>query len=731
MLPPSGSSTASSDEMRLLPARTATALSRAALVAGAVAVVPPPVVAQKGASPAPSVTPGFAAGEWLDSDAQIELAVSPPLLPERGHLAVFIRETDVTSLFIATPQKLTYRPRSIRLPAGDSEIVVHFVGRDHRWQEIGRFPIRVRTRAGFEQSSFDPKLDVGTEGQVAEGHVLDASAPPRGTYQDFTTNTGFTTVHVRSGWTVQSQLNVVGVSHREKALRFEQDSVDAPRVDLSDYRVEVEKGIARASLGHVTWGANRHLVNQFQSRGATLSLRLGPRADLTTAWLHGSTIVGWNHFLGVDRREHRFGAATLGLEGFPSRPGLLRLEATALTGSLLPLSGFNQGVVNDAEKSRAWGMRLLAATPGQRVRFEAGYSRSRFDNPEDPLLEQGAALVEVRETTRSARYLEASYDVVQAWAITPSIQGRLTAAYRHERADPLYRTIAAVVQADRSSHGFELQGAVGEVSVQLLHTRYRDNLDDVPSILVTRGRDYELTASAPLGFIFGAAKRPAWLPSLSYHYQRIHQKGDGVPDNSGARPTFVPDQVSAVHGLGLDWQGGQWRASYKIDHSTQDNRQPEREQADNANLVHGATLGYTPVPAVTVGLELELERAENQEIARTDRTLRAGLSVDWQVTSATALGVRWSQTDAEDDAHLRETGSSDLSLQVTQRLDVLTLGGWALPGQAYLRFGRQTLRSLDREFQVGDARRNWTINTGLSLNLFSGRQEDDHVSTGE
>jgi hypothetical protein len=180
----------------------------------------------------------------------------------------------------------------------------------------------------------------------------------------------------------------------------------------------------------------------------------------------------------------------------------------------------------------------------------------------------------------------------------------------------------------------------------------------------------------------------------------------------------VPDQVSAVHGLGLDWQGGQWRASYKIDRSSQDNRQPEREQADNANLVHGVSLGYTPVPAVTVGLELGLERADNREIDRTDRTLRAGLSVDWQVTSATALGARWSQTEATDDARLRENDGSDLSLQVTQRLNVLTLGGWALPGQAFLRFGRQTSRTLDREFQAGDARRNWTINTGLSLAVF-------------
>ena len=123
-----------------------------------------------------------------------------------------------------------------------------------------------------------------------------------------------------------------------------------------------------------------------------------------------------------------------------------------------------------------------------------------------------------------------------------AIQGRLTAAYRHERADPLYRTIAAVVQADRSNNVFELVGGIGEMSLQFSHTRYRDNLDDVPSILITRGRDYALTASAPFAFIFGIASRPAWLPSFSYAFQRSHQKGDGVPDNSGARSTFVPDQ---------------------------------------------------------------------------------------------------------------------------------------------------------------------------------------------
>lgn len=664
------------------------------------------------------MTPAFASGEWLDSDATIELTVSPPLLPEAGRLAVLIGDTDVTALSTATPEKLTYRPIALPLPEGESEIVVHFVAPDGGWQEITRIPIRVLTRSGFEKASFDPRLDLGNEGQLAEGHSPDENAPPRDTYQDLTSTSGFTTMHVRSGWTVQSQLNVVGVSHREKALRFFQDGEDAPRFDLSDYRVDVEKGVARASVGHVNFGGNRHLINGFGSRGVSMSLRLGQRADFTAAWLHGSSIVGWSHFVGVDRREHRMAGATLGIEAFPSRPGALRLEATTLTGSLLPVSGFSQGAVNDAEESRGWGLRLVAMTPGQRGRVEAGYSKSRFDNPEDPLLSQGSDLVEVRESTRGARYVEASFAVVPAWAITPSVQANLAATYRHERVDPLYRTIAAFVQADRSNHVFELQGGIGELSLQLSHQRNRDNLEDVPSILITRGRENALSASVPVAFLVRAASRPSWLPSLGYRYQRTHQQGEGVPDNAGSRPTFVPDQVSGVHGLGLDWQGGRWRASYRVDRSHQDNRQAERERADNASMAHSVAFGFTPLTSIDVGIDLSTSGSENKEIDRTDRTRRVGLNLDWRATGSTSLGARWSTTRGDDDTDLRENRSGDLSAQVTQRLDTFKIAGWGLPGQLFFRFGRQSSRSIDREFDVDDSRRSWTANTGLNLTVF-------------
>ena len=130
------------------------------------------------------------------------------------------------------------------------------------------------------------------------------------------------------------------------------------------------------------------------------------------------------------------------------------------------------------------------------------------------------------------------------------------------------------------------------------------------------------------------------------------------------------------------------------------------------------SLGFTPTRSVTLGLDLGFDLADNKEIGRTDRTRRTGVAIEWRATSTTSLGARWSMTDGDDDTDLRENGSSDLSAQVTQRLDVLKLAGSAQPAQAYFRIGRVTSRSLDREFQVDDARRNWTASTGLTLTLF-------------
>src|SRR5262249_29163945 len=160
---------------------------------------------------------------------------------------------------------------------------------------------------------------------------------------------------------------------------------------------------------------------------------------------------GWDNFSGLDTADHRVWAGRLGLELVPSAPGTVRLEGTVIDGSLLPRNSFNQGHVSDAEKSRGFGFRALANLFAGRERLEGGFSRSRFESPPDPTLEQGTKVVPLDPTTRSAYYAIAAVDVVKGLGPFSA-----TVTLRHERVDPQFRSVAVSTQADLQQDAAEL-----------------------------------------------------------------------------------------------------------------------------------------------------------------------------------------------------------------------------------------------------------------------------------
>src|SRR5262249_27076499 len=158
---------------------------------------------------------------------------------------------------------------------------------------------------------------------------------------------------------------IAGSSFRREALRFNDRGVRAPKVDLSSYAMQIQHGQQRFIAGHTTYGAHRHLINNFASRGLSLTLPMGNRADFSVAALNGTNIVGWDNFFGIANRRHQILSGTLGFEIFPERRGGLRLEAGVLDGWVEPRSGFNQGSVTDAERSRGLSFRLLLTDKAQ------------------------------------------------------------------------------------------------------------------------------------------------------------------------------------------------------------------------------------------------------------------------------------------------------------------------------------------------------------------------------
>jgi hypothetical protein len=660
-----------------------------------------------------TVTPNLPAEGFVQRDHAIELALSREIDPAIERLAVFFGPTDVTDLFRRDVQALRYDPAYASLPSGEDELIVYRVGADGSWSELARFPLRVVGRGGFETARWDPKLDLGIQGNLTEGHEPDENGPPRDTYQDLQGQLTFATEATRGDMRIVSETAVFGTSYRPQALRYGELGRDAPEIDLSSYVLRLDRGDVSLSLGHVGIGQQRHLINGFNSRGTLLGYKPHPRLDFSFGAMNGTSIVGWRNFVGLDEPDHRVLSAVAGFEGF-QRPGALRVELTWLGASALPQSGFNQGDINDAEESDGMALRVLSSLIDDRVRLEGGFSRSTYDNPFDPTLAQGDDLVEVDEETRNARYVEASADVLRNLKVWGTQTATLTLAMRHERVDPLYQSLAAYVRPDALQNQVELRSSIAGIQLQASHDRSEDNLDEIESILTTKTRRNSGSVGFPVATVFGIQSEAAWLPQLRYGIDRTHQFGEGIPPNSGFSASHVPDQVSLAHTASADWRWSRISFGWRLNRSKQDNRQTGREAADLVNRSNGLSLGLTAHERLRFDFDLNLEKRDARERSEIDRTRRWGARANWSVFDRTTMSLSWAATHAEIRNDASERDDTTLDAQWSSFIPYLDRFG----GQYFLRYSRNSNESLDVATDESDERENWSVDSGLNFSFF-------------
>ena len=67
----------------------------------------------------------------------------------------------------------------------------------------------------------------------------------------------------------------------------------------------MQKWGSTVTVGAFAYGASRHLVNGFASRGATLQVPLSSIGDLTLAGGNAQSIVGWSNFTGFQESGNR------------------------------------------------------------------------------------------------------------------------------------------------------------------------------------------------------------------------------------------------------------------------------------------------------------------------------------------------------------------------------------------------------------------------------------------
>lgn len=682
-----------------------------------------------------TVTPSFAGKESVAPTELLEFKLSRALKDEK--LAVVIGTTDVTNLLTSNADGVRYLPTPFALPAGETEVVIYLVTNNDEWKEVARFPLRVvaattsqpavtanATQADPEitrNATWTPSVTLGFKSQAAETHFPDSNKPERPKFFDTTLQASLKGEMKRDKMESTLQFDVAGSSFRNEALRFGVLANDAPLVDLANYLMQFNVGRSRFSSGHTSFGSNRHLINSFASRGLTMTVPVGSRNEFSAALLNGTSIVGFGNFFGLNNRNHQVFSASWGHEFFKERPGGLRTEVSFMDGSLLPLTGVNQGAITDAEKSQGYGFRVTASDKPGRAKFDGGFTRNRFTNPPDPLLNQGRQIVPVQETIRNAQFIDASYDILKDISVTKSKKATLTAAYHHERVDPLFRSVAASTQADRFNNQWDITGNLDQLNVTLTHQRFNDNLANIPSILKSLTHRSAASVTAPLQAFLGTAEKPSpWLPRVGFNYDRVHQYGAAIPVNGGfdVDPSTVPNQLSINQAFTAEWQFTKFRTGYRFNRSSQDNRQSGREFADLYNTVNGVTFGYTPNQRVDLNFDINSERARNTENNRTDQTWRFGFNANLQVTKNTAFSATLSTLNAFDLGQISDNFTNEFNMQWTWKFLAGQKQFKKFSGQFFVRYATFYANAIDRSFDTNNLTKSNTLNAGINFTFF-------------
>ena len=672
--------------------------------------------------PAPlTVTQAWAAGRPVAHDASLAFRLGRPLLRDE-RLALVVGAVDLAGFATDEGTTVTLHLRSARVAPGSHEVIAYSVT-ETAWTELGRFPVMVLTRGGFESMRVAPSATLNNVGQLAERTSALETPSPRRTFQDFTGSAGVQAAFQRRGVTLETQWNVAGTSEREQALRFSERQQAAPLIDLADFSVSLRGGPTTLSLGSLTLGQQRHLVQQFPSRGVTASVARGP-ATLTLAAANGSSIVGWNNLLGVSDGRHLLRTAMLAMELVPNHPGSLRLETTVVDGSTRPNTGVARGAIVDAERGGGQGIALDARTPGQRVRLRAEWARSRLRPARDDELTDHVTLVPLGAARGNARYAELGIDVLRQRRLLSLVTTDLSVILRHERVDPLYRSVATSPQADRQDNGGEVALTLGALGVRVAYAASGDNLGDVPSVLRTENRQTLTSVTLPLGQAFTRIPRlSAYLPLLSGSWGRTHAVADDLPTNGDFRPVDLPDQLSTTADASAQWTLTRWRVSYRFARSAQDNRQAGRERADFATDIHAVSVGFTPLAVLDVGVDATDEQQTNEELDQSQRLRRLGVAGTWQLTRLAQFSGGYTATVSRDRPATTRGTQADLRAELSHGFDIRGgADGGNARGRLFVRYQRLSAETQQRIDAVASVlppgrRLRWNVATGLSYRV--------------
>lgn len=704
--------------------------------------------------------------------SEIKLKLDRLPSQNEGRLAIFIGQTDVTSMFRMVGNELIYQPKNIPLPVGETKIIVYLVKENNQWQEIAQLPLKVseqiagkptdskvtqqttqqQTQRGPSQAIEPTPSEESTLGEqptpseqptknpaqpepqqnsmslrptlTLESQFLEARSGeinPRPTSTELTFKGNFNPQERIGDLDIKGVFGLFGTTIQENAIRFQQLGENAPNLDLEKYDIDLAYGSTTLSLGHNSYGNHRFLLNNISNRGLLLNSRLSDRLDITLATTTATDIIGFDNIFGLnDLDNDNISAAIVGyqiVKGNPDNDSRgIRLEATLMSASRKPEADFNQLQVVDAENSDGFGLTLVAEDAAGRLRFNGGFARSTFTNPSserDSELAEGLDIVAVVPATENAYFLQAEYDLLKNVNLGSDRTLNLTLRAIHERIDPLFNSIGASVDPDTLQTVISLEGTIAGANVTLIQNWNEDNLADMLTMPKTKRRNTAFNFNLPLQTVL-AAENPL-LPTLSYSFTRNRNFTANSPEPINL---LSSDLLTTTHILGAKWNIHNLTFGYNFSSTFSDNRrisgaveedgELDPQPEDQQDFTNEIKVGWQATPGLRLDLGYQWTSSRSLVTNITQFSSIPTLGIMWQIDPSMMFIVDLSRNENTDSINRAFVRGDTMSVILGKTFIIPGPAGVELPANVSLQYGLTSNSDRNRELNES---RDGTIHT--------------------
>ncbi|MBC7380105.1 MAG: hypothetical protein H7346_22070 [Burkholderiaceae bacterium] len=728
--------------------------------------------------PAPAARPGVPASgapvlsysnvqpnASIASTLPLEFTLASPLQASRGQLTLLVNGNDVGS-FLQTSDAVHFvlEPGQFPLPAGPLEFELVFEPANGGEPTVLlKAQATLQTQGEVPRGQVDPGIPPdataligvsgvsgvgGSEGQPEGGQVGSASTSPglvpKAAVQAGVTSTsrnlnGVKTSAVTRELALQLGLryesesdgrrlaigsNFIGNSQQAKAVRFGTDGAAASKIDLNDYLVEFQTATARLSIGNTSVAGNPLLGQSFDNRGISGAYRWNSGFDVAFTSQYATALVGAQPLFGFSEFERRMSAVTLGWEAMPEQPGVLRVEATALTGAVersrINVSGPGaapapvapgSGASRAPESSHGLGLRVLWAPVNSIYKVEAAYAKSTSAQP-NPL---GGELV---QRGRAAYFVDGSARVIDGPADGGAATRRLVLRLRHESADTGFRSIAGGMGGDVQRTLLGAEGAWGVFTGQLNHTIGRNNVSRIQGLPVLETVSDTFNLGVPLSRLMAdpapapqpqpqnesqdassasaLALQPAppsgsWWPTLQLGVQHSKQRAVSIP--ATLTPALVPAAATTNATLNAQWTRNAWTWSGGFTYGLQDNQQPGSENQDQRTRGVQAQVQWQATPTLAANVGVRRSRATAADTGISQIQTGVDLGASWQLDPGWTFNAQYSTNADRDSIYSQQNRGRNFQFQAGKIWNVPMGPGKLVPLQLSLRLQQQVDRN--------------------------------------